>query len=682
MRKSLSVFGATIVVLSSAPGLAQVMNYGALEELFGEPVTVSATGAPQKASEGPVNMTIITADEIRRSGADNIPDILKFVTGVEVRRYGATASDVGIRGYDAPNSPRVLVLLNGRQIYVDFHSYTAWATVPVQLEEIRQIEVIKGPNTALFGFNAVAGVINIVTFDPIFDSVNEVTARFGNNGNEQMSAVSTVKMSDRAGLRLSANEHGQHESNTDALANLFPPYPDHSYNRSIYAHGRAIVGNGIDTSAEVDAGNAKQFEMTVGAYPGWTTYSYDREKFDVGSRSGIGYLNLNAYRNYVVYDYTAGYDCLTCNTITNSLYVVQASDLLKPGVDHTVRVGLEYRNNRGGGTAFKGMNFGFDVYAADAMWNWQLTRNVALTNSVRIDYMSFTYRGPVPDGVTYTAQDYNAKPVTQPSFNSAVAYKMTDTDTVRVSAARGVQVPDFYALFPEPVDPTFPAGTVQAFEGNPNIKPTVIMNYETDWDRALPQIESTAQLAMFYQTSRSVMGPPGDAGATDPNTLIGYSGNIGSSSSVGGELSLRGSNAEGWRWRAGYALAFITDHLSVNNDPAHPDSTVDYHRGVPNQSVTLGLGRTWREFEADVAARWQSKYDDIGIGPTTEGPLAYGFQRVTVKDYVTVDGRIGYTPIENLTLALSGRQLNQANLYTVNGPQSERRVMGTVTVRY
>ena len=65
--------------------------------------------------------------------------------------------------------PRLLVLINGRQVYLDDYGRTAWQTLPVQIDEIRQIEVVKGPNSALFGFNAMGGVINIITFDPLAD---------------------------------------------------------------------------------------------------------------------------------------------------------------------------------------------------------------------------------------------------------------------------------------------------------------------------------------------------------------------------------------------------------------------------------------------------------------------------------------------------------------------------------
>ncbi|MEO5374865.1 MAG: TonB-dependent receptor [Alphaproteobacteria bacterium] len=660
----------------SLPCLGQTMNYRALEEIFGEHVTTSATGSPQKVADAPVNMEIISADDIRRSGADNIPDILRFVSGIDVRRYGATNADIGIRGYNAANSPRVLVLLNGRQIYVDYHSYTAWSTVSVQPEEIRQIEVIKGPNTALYGYNATAGVINIVTMDPIFDPLNQVTLRGGNRGEQKMSAIGTAQWGDKAGLRVSASEHGSREYSTADQPRAFGPYPSHNFNRTAYAHGRAELPSGITVSAEADVTKSKQFEMTVGGYPGWTAYESDREKVGVGGATSLGYLNLNAYRNVVDFKYFAGWDCITCVGVINTLYVVQASDLAKPAVNHTVRAGLEYRNNRGNGSAYPGARFGFDVYAIDGMWHWLVTPKVALTSSVRLDHMTFSYHGPVDPLVMYSAKEYNRRPMTEPSFNESVVYKPTPDDTIRLSAARAVQAPDFYALFPEPVDPTFLVGNVAALEGSPNQKPTIIMNQGVDYDHKLPALKSSAQVSLFRQTSQAILASPGDSGIIDANRL-GYAGNIGRSRALGGELGLMGENDAGWRWKTAYSLVHITDRIAVNQNLSEPNSSIDYRRGSPVHSVVLGLGRSWDKFEADIAARWQSGFDDISFGGDGTALI-----RTRIDDYTTVAGRLGYSPLDNVTLAATGQQLNRPRLATTAGPRTERRLIGSITLRF
>ena len=174
------------------------MDLGALESLFGEPVTTSVTGSPQRASEVPASMTIITADEIRRSGARDIPGVLRHVPGINVLQWTNDQADVGARGYNQAYSSRLLVLVDGRQVYADSYAFTPWSTLPVELADIRQIEVVMGPNGALFGFNAVGGVINIVTYDPHYDDVNTASVTGGTQNLLQGSAVATFKL-DRRG---------------------------------------------------------------------------------------------------------------------------------------------------------------------------------------------------------------------------------------------------------------------------------------------------------------------------------------------------------------------------------------------------------------------------------------------------------------------------------------------------
>ena len=122
----------------AAPATAQSIDYGALQQLFNEPVTTSATGAPQRSTEVPVDMTIISSDDIKRSGAFDLPTIVSRVAGVDILNFAATSSDVGIRGYDQARSPRLLVLINGRQVYMDHFGYTDWNALPIELSEIRQ----------------------------------------------------------------------------------------------------------------------------------------------------------------------------------------------------------------------------------------------------------------------------------------------------------------------------------------------------------------------------------------------------------------------------------------------------------------------------------------------------------------------------------------------------------------
>jgi iron complex outermembrane receptor protein len=104
---------------SASCAAAQGLDYGRLEELFAEPVTASATGKPQRVSDAPATIDIITAEQIRRSGASDIPGVLRQLPGIDVTRSSQNGQDVSLRGYTGPMTGRLLVLVDGRQIYND-----------------------------------------------------------------------------------------------------------------------------------------------------------------------------------------------------------------------------------------------------------------------------------------------------------------------------------------------------------------------------------------------------------------------------------------------------------------------------------------------------------------------------------------------------------------------------------
>jgi len=126
--------------------------------------SVSRYGQP--LLEAPATVSIITAEDIRMSGATNIPDVLRRVVGVDVMQLSSAQPELSIRGFNRALSNKVLVLVDGRSVYQDIMATPLWAVIPVALEEIERIEVVRGPASAVYGANAVTGVINIITRAP------------------------------------------------------------------------------------------------------------------------------------------------------------------------------------------------------------------------------------------------------------------------------------------------------------------------------------------------------------------------------------------------------------------------------------------------------------------------------------------------------------------------------------
>ncbi|MBU1701641.1 MAG: TonB-dependent receptor [Candidatus Eisenbacteria bacterium] len=150
---------------------------------------ITASKYAQKSSESPVSVSIITAEQIAASGARSIPELLLSTPGLEVITNTASCFDVSARGLNTIPSNNMLVMIDGRSVYADFYGMTLWEFLPVSLEEIRSIEIIKGPGSALYGANAFAGVINIITYKPGENDATILNVKASHVGEELSSFV-------------------------------------------------------------------------------------------------------------------------------------------------------------------------------------------------------------------------------------------------------------------------------------------------------------------------------------------------------------------------------------------------------------------------------------------------------------------------------------------------------------
>jgi iron complex outermembrane receptor protein len=133
-----------------------------LEELKNVEI-VSASKKPERLSEVAGAVHVITQNDIRRSGATSIPEALRLAPGVHVARISATDWAINIRGLNSQYAQNLLVLIDGRSVYTHVFSGVFWDIQDTVMEDIDRIEVIRGPGAALWGANAVNGVINIIT---------------------------------------------------------------------------------------------------------------------------------------------------------------------------------------------------------------------------------------------------------------------------------------------------------------------------------------------------------------------------------------------------------------------------------------------------------------------------------------------------------------------------------------
>lgn len=134
-----------------------------IEQLVNLEVT-SVSRRPESVGRTAASVELITADDIRRSGAQSIPEVLRLARNLEVAQIDAQRYAISARGFNSYQaSNKLLVLIDGRSIYTPLYSGVIWDQHQVPLQDIERIEVVSGPGGTLWGANAVNGVINIVT---------------------------------------------------------------------------------------------------------------------------------------------------------------------------------------------------------------------------------------------------------------------------------------------------------------------------------------------------------------------------------------------------------------------------------------------------------------------------------------------------------------------------------------
>ena len=131
-----------------------------------EEVVVSASRQSTTPADAPSALTVITAEQIRLSGATNIPDLLRRVPGMSILTMGAGNANLAMRGFNQRLSNKLLVLVDGRSVYLDFLGGTLFRSLTIDLQDIERIEIIRGPGSTLYGANAFGGVVNIITKAP------------------------------------------------------------------------------------------------------------------------------------------------------------------------------------------------------------------------------------------------------------------------------------------------------------------------------------------------------------------------------------------------------------------------------------------------------------------------------------------------------------------------------------
>jgi iron complex outermembrane receptor protein len=242
-----------LCLLPSCSGQTPDLTQKSLEDLMSIEVT-SVSKREQKTSQAAAAIFVISHDDIGHSGALNIPDLLRMVPGLEVAQIDAGKWAISARGFNGQYSNKLLVLIDGRTVYSPFFAGVFWDSQNVPVDSIERIEVIRGPGAAVWGSNAVNGVINIITQSARDTQGGNIAAGAGNASTGPETIRYGGKVRNLGAYRVSAE--GVHVNALPTLAGLDGQDDWRLVHGGFRTDTTMSVKDSLTTEGEIYQGNA------------------------------------------------------------------------------------------------------------------------------------------------------------------------------------------------------------------------------------------------------------------------------------------------------------------------------------------------------------------------------------------------------------------------------------------
>jgi iron complex outermembrane receptor protein len=652
LASGLIAISASVAADQAAPSSGELKQLS-LEDLMNIQVT-SVSLRPERLSSTPSAIQVITAEDIRRSGATSIPEALRLADNLDVARKSAHDWAITARGFNTSFANKLLVLIDGRTVYTPLFSGVLWDHQDYLLEDIDRIEVISGPGGTIWGANAVNGVINIVT-----KSARDTRGVYAEAGGGN-------QLEDFTGLRYGAE--------------LTPGVDFRVYGKTL-RRGDEVLNNG---SPGQDAWHMGQAGFRLGAQPssadslnlqgdmyGGNEGEYKEGAIGVGGGNVLGRwshtlseqsdMTLQAY-----YDRTHLSDPESALAITPLL--IAPAGTLTDNLD-TYDISFQHRFRWGERQRFVwGLGYRYthevdhnspSVALTPPTLDQDLYSGFVQDEIAILDRLFFTL-GSKLEHNAYTGYEVEPSARMQWSITDSQAAWWAISRAVRTPCRldRGLQEPERTATIPYVL-----------LEGSPSFRSETLVAYELGY-RAQVGRSLTGSLSFYYNDYDHVRS----VGFTPVTILpLPFQNNL-QGETHGLELSLDYQAFEWWRLHAGYDA--LNEDLRVK--PGQFDLNAALNETAdPTQRVSLRSSMDLpHQVQVNASLRWIDSRK-INSGST------FG----VVPSYGEMDLRLAWHPIQQLELSMTGQNLlhDQHPEYGYPGPtqsQIRRAFYGKLQWRY
>lgn len=405
------------------------------ENIFFEdfPVVISASRLLQPIENAPVAVTVIDRETIRASGFRNIADLLRLVPGFQVSYTTGSAGVVTRNGFSDQFSRRMQVLVDGRSVYFSSTGGVFWRDLPITVDDIQRIEVVRGPNAATFGSNSFLGVINLITQDALDGPGTRARVDAGDK-NDRAVYVRQALVADESSVRVTAGFH-KDEGFDDQIDSSNTPYATFRYDRNLSPSDRLGFSLGI-TNGVRDNGFYDTVLTPTEAVEVSSHYAQMRWEHTVGSDNELAVQFYHALRDERNRFLTEPVDLgpfglleVPMNEdIRDERYELEFQQTIRPNQDLRYVWGGSTRLDRVRSKTYfwRDQKLNYRLHRLFGHAEWYLNPNLILNAGAMLEYND----------------------ITKTDFSPRVSlnYKPKPNHTFRVSYARGIRTP---ALFEE-----------------------------------------------------------------------------------------------------------------------------------------------------------------------------------------------------------------------------------------
>jgi iron complex outermembrane receptor protein len=278
---------------------------------LGDLEIVSASKKAEKVFDAPLAATVLTKEEIKASGATSLIELMKLIPGIMVREISNGNYEVHLRGleYVAPYSRltqhtnrTTLIMINGRSVYNHLSGGVFWETLPIDINDIERIEVVRGPSVPLYGANAVSGVIHFITRKKNTSNNIDVigNVQYGNFDTKILNTSIAYRVNEKLDIGFSSNYQHRHRTDLQYYNRSKSQYIDRS-SLNIVGFTPDFIYPDTTLALEKFASNAYlNFHPTAKTELSMRIGTQDSEGHKVYSENGVSNLNFTqSNTNYV-----------------------------------------------------------------------------------------------------------------------------------------------------------------------------------------------------------------------------------------------------------------------------------------------------------------------------------------------------------------------------------------------